>query len=254
MKVSLIDFTGNGHYDPDHAINMLLFTKNTRLQMSPGLLDEIAAWPHERKLDELAYMAKTIPSSWEFVDYTFMIEGVTRAFTHQFVRTRTASYAQQTMRVLNVEGWDYLTGPTIDDEKSINGSEDGTTMTAKELYEGTMADIALAYDRLIESGVAIEDARGILPTNILTNIVAKMNMRTFVEMVRKRRGPRTQGEYRDVLSAMEAQVLSVHPWVSMFINSDADLALLGLDKAIKEWVPAERQTDMLKLVDMIRRG
>ena len=88
MKVTLI-------YATPGAIDLLLFTKSTRLQLTPGLMDEIRSWPEERKLNELRYMAKTVPSSWEFVDLIFSIEDVTRAFTHQLVRTRTASYAQQ---------------------------------------------------------------------------------------------------------------------------------------------------------------
>jgi thymidylate synthase ThyX len=79
MKVTLINYTHN-------AMDLLIFTKNTRLTMSPDRLEEIAKWPLERKWNELEYMANTIPSSWEFCDYTFMIEGVTRAFTHQLVR------------------------------------------------------------------------------------------------------------------------------------------------------------------------
>ncbi len=90
MKVSLISHT-------PHAAELLIFTKSTRLNMSPGLMDEIMSWSEDKKLAELEYMAATIPSSWEFVDYVFMIEGVSRAFTHQFVRSRNASYAQQTM-------------------------------------------------------------------------------------------------------------------------------------------------------------
>ena len=53
MKVTLIDHTGIGHPDPDHAINVLIFTKSTRLTMSPGLMSEIAAWPKEKKMEEL---------------------------------------------------------------------------------------------------------------------------------------------------------------------------------------------------------
>ena len=94
MKVTLVSTT------PD-AAELLLFTKSTRLTMAPSLLAEIHAWPQEKKLAELAYMANTIPSSWEFVDYVFLVEGVSRAYTHQQVRTRAASYAQQTMRVLS---------------------------------------------------------------------------------------------------------------------------------------------------------
>jgi hypothetical protein len=119
MKVTLIDFTGAGFNDPAaHAAALLVFTKNTRLEMSAGGLAKYLSKPMMELLEELEYMANTIPSSWEFVDYTFMIEGVTRAFTHQLVRTRTASFAQQTMRVLNVSegnemGWTFGAGPSI---------------------------------------------------------------------------------------------------------------------------------------------
>ena len=101
MNVTLINYT------PD-AKNLLLFTKQTRLTLSPGLLEEVSHWPDERKLNELAYMANTIPSSWEFVDYVFLVEGVSRAYTHQQVRTRAASYAQQTMRVNNMAEFEYI--------------------------------------------------------------------------------------------------------------------------------------------------
>ena len=88
MKVKLINYT-------DDAKNLLLFTKNTRLMNVENAYDAIKKWPDEKKQGELDYMLRTIKSSWEFVEYTFDIRDVTRAFTHQFVRTRQASYAQQ---------------------------------------------------------------------------------------------------------------------------------------------------------------
>lgn len=247
MKVTLIDYTGAGSNDKQYAVDLLIFTKSTRLTMAPGLLEEIAAWPWRKKLAELKYMANTIPSSWEFVNYTFMVEGVTRAFTHQFVRTRTASFAQQTMRVLDVStgpGWSYGTGPSIDADHG-----QGT-------YDKAMADIDDVYKRLIALGVKIEDARGILPTNILTNIVAGMNMRTFVEMVRKRSSPRTQGEYRDVLEAMKEAVRAVHPWIDLFVDRTFDQAAKDLDKELAALtsfgVPPAKCTELQKLVDQMR--
>lgn len=242
MKVTLIDYPGYGSLDPDHAINMLIFTKQTRLQMSPGLLNEIASWPYAKKLEELGYMANTIPSSWEFVHYTWMIEGVTRAFTHQFVRSRQFSFAQQTMRVLNVStgpGWDYLAGPSLDGE-------------ALSIYNNMMKNINDAYKLLIAKGVKIEDARGILPTNILTNIVGSCNMRTFVELVQKRSSPRTQSEYREVLEAMKASVLAIHPWMSLFIDRTFDQAATDLDQEISKIEDDTDRTRMIKLVDQLR--
>jgi flavin-dependent thymidylate synthase len=244
MNITLIDYTGKGHPDPaEYAAALLIFTKSTRLEMTPNLMNDIATtWTQEKIESELKYMANTIPSSWEFVDYTFMISGVTRAFTHQFVRTRTASYAQQTMRVLDVKGWDYLTGPSvlIDDERH-------------RIYDKAMSDIDKAYRSLILHGAKIEDARGVLPTNIKTNIVAKMNMRTFVEMTRKRRGSRTQGEYRDVLEGMAAAVRDVHPWIDLFIERDFDKAADDLEAKIKGLGLGYDETmNMIKLLDQMR--
>jgi len=244
MEVQLIDYSGAGSPDPArHAANVLVFTKGTRLNMVPGLMAEIEAKPWSEIEAELEYMANTIPSSWEFISYTFLINGVTRAFTHQFVRTRTGSYAQQTMRVLDVDGWDYLTGP------SLKGK-------AEELvYDDTMQSIADAYNEMIAGGAKIEDARGILPTNILTNIVAKFDLRTFSDTQRKRASTRTQGEYRDVMEAMRAEVLRVHPWATMFLERTFDKAAAELEQEIlrmKHVMGDKRMTNAIKLLDQLR--
>jgi flavin-dependent thymidylate synthase len=244
MRVSLIDYTGHGRPDAaDYAAAVLLFTKNTRLQMSPGLFETIKAWPEHKKLAELGYMANTIPSSWEFVHFTFLIEDVTRAFTHQFVRTRTASYAQQTMRVLNVGGWTYGTGPSIP-----AGSMRRVT------YDSAMKKVAEAYDQLVAEGANIEDARGILPTNIHTNIVMSCSLRTLCELVRKRSSPRTQGEYREVLEEMKRVAAEALPFTHMFFNRDFDSASKDLDAEIAEIPDQDKKIRMMKLVDQLRAG
>lgn len=245
MDVRLINFTGAGSPDPArHAANVLVFTKGTRLNMVPGLMAEIEAKPWSEIETELEYMANTIPSSWEFVDYTFLINGVTRAFTHQFVRTRTGSYAQQTMRVLDVAGWDYLTGPSIACSKARS-----------ESYDNMMNLIDTEYRSQIRDGAKIEDARGILPTNILTNIVAKFDLRTFSDTQRKRASSRTQGEYRDVMDAMRAEVLRVHPWAAMFLERTFDKAAAELEAQIirlKHVLGDEKMTHTIKLIDQMR--
>jgi flavin-dependent thymidylate synthase len=247
MKVSLLEFTGKGSPNEAwRAVDLLLFTKNTRLTMSPGLMTEIAAWPEDKKLAELGYMANTIPSSWEFVDYVFLIEGVTRAFTHQLVRTRPNSYAQQTMRVLDVSegrGWDYTTGPTIADSEPL-----------RDVYECAMEHLDDAYKTLIAGGAKIEDARGLLPTNIQTNIVMKTNMRTLVETIQKRSSPRTQGEYREVIDQMKALVTDAHPWIKLFLERTADKAAADLDAEIMTLTDPDQRIRMIKLVDQLRRA
>jgi flavin-dependent thymidylate synthase len=247
MKVQLIDYTGAGHPNPArYAAERLVFTKNTRLEMKPGLLEEIGRWSDEAIDAELAYMANTIPSSWEFIDYTFLITDVTRAFTHQFVRTRTGSYAQQTMRVLDVEGWTYGTGPSIEGKKNL-----------KQVYDEAMGEIDGVYRWLIEQGAKIEDARGVLPTNIHTNIVAKFNLRTMADTARKRASSRTQGEYRSVMETMKSECIRVHPWVDKFFNRTFDVAAAELEEKIKTLCGVMRtgdivQTGLIKLIDQMR--
>jgi len=246
MKVTLLEFTGKGSANETwRAADLLIFTKSTRLTMSPGLMDDIASWSQERKLQELEYMANTIPSSWEFVTYDFLIEGVTRAFTHQFVRTRTNAYAQQTMRVLDVSegwGWDYLTGPSIAEDSKRDFD-----------YEVAMKVIDNTYKGLIKDGAKIEDARGVLPTNILTNIVCHTSLRTMAETAQKRSSPRTQGEYRDVLEAMKLEILKVHPWVNLFFERTAAKAIEELQMLVDRWSHnKDMHIQATKLLDQLR--
>lgn len=234
MKVTLINHN-------TEALELLIFAKSTRLKMSPTLFDDIDKMTEKEKFDECEYISNTIKSSWEFLDYTFLIEGVSRAFTHQFVRNRQGSYAQQTMRMLDVTDFEYITGPSI---------QDGP---AQELYSETMTTLNCVYQELIDMGVAVEDARGILPTNICTNIISKYNLRTLSELVASRSSPRTQGEFREVMAAMYEAVIEVHPWASLFLNNQKTRAAKKLDEFFCANAKDEEIAGLTKLLDILRK-
>ncbi len=234
MIVSLINYTPN-------AMETLIFTKNTRLNMNAASFRDIMDWSEQKKMEELDYMAKTIPSSWEFVDYTFMIEGVSRAFTHQFVRNRQGSYAQQSMRVTDMGGFRYHTGPGVDSDAQ------------KSMYAGAMQTIGVRYNELVHQGVPIEDARGVLPTNILTNIVAKYNLRTMSDLARSRTGGRTQSEFRTVMGLMVDEILSVHPWAEKFLFSQDRNFFEELEIAASGITNGAEKALVLKAVDGLRK-
>jgi len=200
MKVKLINYTSD-------AKNLLLFTKNTRLMNEDGAYAKIKEWPEGKKQAELDYMLNTIKSSWEFVDYVFDIREVTRGFTHQFVRTRQGSYAQQSQRTVDMQGFGYYIPEEVKDYEQ-----------GKHHYTKAMEAINEYYQKLKNSGVNAEDARGILPTNIHTNIVAKFNLRTLHEMAKSRLSPRAQGEYREVFTLMVSEVIKVHDWAKPFLT------------------------------------
>jgi flavin-dependent thymidylate synthase len=201
VNVTLINYT------PD-ALETLIFTKNTRLRMSATGLDEIREWPEEKKAKELEYMKNTIQSSWEFVDYVFLISDVTRAFTHQLVRHRVGtSFAQQAQRAVDMTGFTYETGDSIEDNPNANVE-----------YQDTMHVINQSYQTLIELGAKPQDARGVLPTNIHTNIVFKANLRTLHDMSLKRLCVKAQGEFQDVFREIVERVAEVHPWARNFLR------------------------------------
>jgi flavin-dependent thymidylate synthase len=247
MKVTLFDYTGAGTMDPaSYAAAILLYTKSTRLEMSPGLLKEFKEISNEEKIKQLKIMSTTNPGSWEFISFSFLIEGVTRAFTHQLVRTRHASYAQQSLRVLDISegtGWNYSTGPSIK-----------SNLANAKVYTETMNMIDLTYKFIIKNGGNIEDARGILPTNILTNINMKIDMRNFINMARKRQSLRVQDEYRNVIDLMITKVEKVYPWFHIFYKSDEMKAHKELSLMIEEnpKLTPEEKKEIYKKLDIIK--
>lgn len=231
MKVELLDYTGNGHRDPLFAARLLAYTKNTRLEQNLETRTKLSVVSEEQLQVELEYISKTLRSSWEFVDYTFQITGVTRAFTHQLVRTRTGSYAQQAQRVVNMSDFTAMQPETINNDERYGA------------WRSAMNAITHSYKTLMDLGVPAQDCRGLLPTNVHTNIIAKFNLRTMADLLAKRKGLRAQGEYASVAAAMEAAILEVHPWAEPFINPDR-LRTPALDAILKRLLGDKSPVDM----------
>lgn len=221
MKTTLIDYTGKGSGDPMEAARLLVYTKNTRLEQGATTRTKVSLMTPEELRKELDYIATTIRSSWEFVDYTFEVQDVTRAFTHQLVRTRHGSYAQQAQRVVDMRSFRSLVPQTVVDAGKI------------PVWDKCMTAIADAYQELAKAEIPTQDCRGVLPTNVLTNIIVKWNLRTFADIVGKRENLRAQGEYADVVRSMVANVLEVHPWVEPFLYPERTRTP-ALDALLKE--------------------
>jgi flavin-dependent thymidylate synthase len=198
MDVSLISYT------PD-ARELLLYTKHTRLQAEGVTIKDIKAWPEEKKQKELGYMLGTIQSSWEFVDYVFSIRGVSRGFTHQFVRSRTWSFAQESQRVVDKADFEFIFPEGISDQHKA------------DMSNFVLKDIKEEYHFLAQSH-SPQVARSVLPTNVATAIIGKGNLRGLSGMAQVRLCTRTQGEYQDVFRLMRKEVLKVHPWAEPFIR------------------------------------
>ena len=145
-------------------------------------------------------MTKTgLNGVFEWITLVFQIEDVSRAFTHQAVRHRVGfSYSQESMRFTQVDNMQVLCGPTV--------MEDDKT---REVWYNTLDTIEEAYHYLISHGVATQDARGILPTNVLTKLGMSCNYRSLVDLAGARLCSQSQGEWREVIRQIKEEVRRV---------------------------------------------
>lgn len=141
----------------------------------------------------------------EFIDLHLYFEGVSRAFTHQLVRQRTAVYVQESMRfaVKNHARSEIVEPP------SLAGLPEDHAWRA--VWDGAVARIDWAYNSLVESGMPAEDARGLLPTNIGTRIHYKTNLRNLAEQSMNRLCSQAQDEWKEVWRLIIEAILGYGP-------------------------------------------
>ena len=138
----------------------------------------------------------------EHANFTFAIDNVSRALTHQLVRHRLASYSQQSQRYVNLKPLDYVVPPTV------KNNED-----ALRKYEEIMKYLEEQYEELVEMGIPLEDARYILPNATHTNIVVTMNARELINFFTLRTCMKAQWEIRAMAYIMLAQVRKIAPTI-----------------------------------------
>lgn len=182
----------------------------------------------EDKIDSFIDMIVSIghESVLEHVSFTFGIEGISRACSHQLVRHRIASYSQKSQRYVNENGFEFITPPEIE-----------ALPEAKEEFDRIMDEITESYERiadlltdkhkadLMSQGLdekqaaskarklANEDARFLLPNACETKIVVTMNVRSLFNFFRHRCCRRAQWEIRAVANEMLRLCLEAAPHI-----------------------------------------
>ena len=141
----------------------------------------------------------------EHATYTFSVEGVSRALTHQLVRHRVASYSQQSQRYVSMNRADYVVPPSIRENEG-----------AEREFRKLMDRIWEVY-RVLSETVEVEDARYVLPNASSTNITITMNARELRHFFSLRCCNRAQWEIRMVADEMLRLAKGVSP--SIFKDS-----------------------------------
>ena len=129
-------------------------------------------------------------SVFEHIYFTFKIEGISRACSHQLVRHRHCSFTQRSQRYCSEDGFDYVIPPTIPSPAFIVD----------------MHYIQQMYDGHQSNGAPNEDARYLLPNACVTSLYLSCNLRELIHIANERLCTRAQWEIRKLVQKMVALV------------------------------------------------
>ena len=144
--------------------------------------------------------------------FTFDLQGISRAASHQIVRHRIASFSQQSQRYVKItRSYGYLKPSGIPEDLRVPVEVRGHRM---ELNFSDVMDLTRqAEEGLVSKGVKAEDSRYLRPNAATTNIVMSMSPRQLIHFFNLRCAPDAQWEIRDLAWSMYAAVSLVAPQV-----------------------------------------
>jgi thymidylate synthase (FAD) len=189
LKVILLEHTPN----PEAVVAMA-----AKLCYSPSdiesLKEKTAAKDQKQFVEKLMEIGHMSPI--EHASFTFAVEGISRACSHQLVRHRLASYSQQSQRYVSEEaGFDFIIPPSIKKDGELARYFRDFMNKAQEAYSHIVS-------RLNEKGLkgeeANQDARFILPNACETKIIITMNARELLHFFKQRCCNRAQWEIRSM--------------------------------------------------------
>lgn len=184
----------------------------------------------------LGEMQKTkLKMPLEAVSMHFMLDGVSRGFTHQLVRQRTAAYAQESMRFAVVEDnftdrvilppslvgtatyeeWFQAAQSALRGDRIAAPDEEAHAYVDRYApqadkwrfqWDAAMLTLQMSYGMMVNTGMPAEDARGLLPTNIATRVNYITNLRGLLDHAGNRLCTQAQFEWRLVFSQIAASL------------------------------------------------
>jgi flavin-dependent thymidylate synthase len=158
----------------------------------------------EQRRGMLADMQATVlDGPLESIQFTFLIEGVSRAFTHQAVRNRFSFFAQESLRFAVAEDW----AQEVPLPPSLSAGRDEDP--AVGMWRKALNAAEDSYAALVGAGMPAEEARGVLPHAITTRYYWTVSLRTLLQEAGKRTCTQAQFDWRVVMSGV-AKALRDH--------------------------------------------
>ncbi|MDR1702606.1 MAG: FAD-dependent thymidylate synthase [Sporomusaceae bacterium] len=150
----------------------------------------------------------------EHCQMTYAVKNVSRTLLAQYSRHRIAvSLSVQSQRYVNEQSAKNEAGlfDFIIPRSAQKSAE------AQAVFLDAMRCAQTAYDKLVACGVAREDARFVLPGAAGTNFVTSLNLRSFLDIYKKRvlhKG--AQWEIREMILTMKNLLVEKEPWLAEY--------------------------------------
>jgi thymidylate synthase (FAD) len=250
IQVKLLDHT----QDPIKSLYLAYrtaYSSLTPMQIERRIEDGRIS--HQKMAEFIERRLQTGHSSpLEQVWFEYGISGVSRAFSHQFVRHRIGiSFEQQSQRYVKFKDARFpFTVP-----QSVQRAGLGDKM------ETAFSELGKLYQELLDAGVPAEDARFLLPNAASTNFKVVVNFLELLHICDQRLCTRAQWEFRKVASLMRAEVNRRFPELGVYLQPKCGERRWGYcDEDYEAWeaCPIGRKRphkrDLFDLFDSYRKG
>ena len=159
-----------------------------------------------------AMEGKVLPNTLESIPVTFSITGISRATTHQLVRSRVgAVFGQQGGRDNNWHNFNQRIPDTWYDHENLVRRIETFHIYQNDLYQAA-----------IQAGVPYQDARYVLPMGLETSLVASYNLLSFKGLAERRLCNRMMWETNYVVRLMSDLVVQAFPFVGRNLRSTCE--------------------------------
>jgi len=136
-------------------------------------------------------------STLRFAHAIFKISGISRACSHQLVRSKHLDYLQRSQRYNNESEADYVAPEMVKD--------------AELIFHYAVEQCHKAYNLMIAEGAKKEDARFILPNATATELYVVGNLQAWKDFIALRNQPKAQWEIREVAQRVEQLLQQAAP-------------------------------------------
>jgi len=187
-------------FDDEVLRSVFTYAINATLGIDPENPPEPVDW------EEM--MKGGLQTALEDIRIAFGVYRVSRASTHQIVRSRRAAFHQQSMRAHY-----YGERPGFRYPESVWSKD-----LARDAFAEAILACHRAYALACAAGVSYQDARYILPEGTVNYILCEYSLAEFINVYAYRACSMFQWEIVSVMRQMREALIEKHPWLDPYVK------------------------------------